>query len=103
MKPILQTKTALVMVTMRRAGYRDGAKVLELIDDYGAFVRAHDGDQGFEAYAHWTRRYSYRTAYGRLSLFRKTFPQLGPKGTPAGLYGPLLDQLAAEIEGAGGE
>ncbi len=38
------------------------------------------------------------TAYERLALFRKTFPQLGPSGVPSGLMAPLLARLAAEAE-----
>lgn len=98
MRSPLQTKFAVWLVCVNRAGYRHGAQLVELIDDWRDCVEAHDGPVGFEAYANWTRRFSYRTAYGRLALFRKTFPQLGPEGTPEGLLGPLLDRLAAEAE-----
>jgi hypothetical protein len=98
MRTVNQTKLALWMVCVSRAGYRQGAQLVEFIDDWRACVEAHDQPVGFEAYAQWTRRYSRRTAYNRLALFRRTFPQLGHDGTPEGLMGPLLERLAAEAE-----
>lgn len=98
MRSVNQTKLALWMVCVSRAGYQDGARLVEFIDDWRDCVVAHDGEVSFQRYAKWTRRYSYRTAYARLALFRKTFPQLGPEGKPDGLMGPLLDRLAAEVE-----
>jgi hypothetical protein len=93
-----QTRAALLAVCVKRAGFRQGAQLVELCDDWADCVTANGGPVGFEAYAKWTRRYSYRTAYRRLVLFRQTFPQLGPSGTPEGLLGPLLERLAAEDE-----
>jgi hypothetical protein len=98
MPNILQTKAALWAICLKRAGYRDGALLIEFIDDWRACVEVHDGPVGIEAYAAWSRRLSTRTAYRRLALFRKTFPQLGPDGTPEGIMGPLLERLAAEDE-----
>ena len=95
-RTINQTKLALWMVCVNRAGYRQGAQLVEFIDDWRDCVTAHDGAVGFEKYAEWTRAYSRATAYNRLALFRKTFPQLGHDGTPEGLMGPLLDRLASE-------
>lgn len=94
---LLQTKGALWVVCVKRAGYREGSQLVQLCDDWAACVRVHEGPVGFEAYAKWTRAMSYRTAYERLSLFRRTFPELGPQGTPEGLLGPLLEQLAEEV------
>lgn len=94
MKPVLQTRTALRFVVLQRAGFRRGGQLLEMIDDYGEFLRDHGRDLGFEAYANWTRRYSYRTAYRRLAVFKAAFPEAP---TPATLYGPLLEQLASEV------
>lgn len=93
-----RTKLAVWMVCVDRAGYRKGAQLVEFIDDWRDCVTAHDGPTPFETYAEWTRRYSYRTAYNRLKLFRDSFPELGPTGTPEGLLGPLLQRLAAEVE-----
>jgi hypothetical protein len=95
---INQTKFALWAVCVSRAGYLDGGRLVELVDDWRDCVTAKGEPVGFEEYAQWTRRMSYRTAYNRLRLFRKTFPQLGPAGTPEGLLGPLLQRLAAEVE-----
>jgi hypothetical protein len=97
-RTINQTKLALWMVCVNRAGYRRGAQLVEFIDDWRACVDAHDGPVGMQAYTEWTRAYSRATAYNRLTLFRATFPQLGPDGTPEGLMGPLLDRLAREAE-----
>jgi len=98
MQTVNQTKLALWMVCVARAGYLDGARLVEFIDDWRDCVQAHDGPVGVDSYAQWTRRYSYRTAFNRLRLFRETFPQLGADGTPEGLMGPLLDRLAREVE-----
>lgn len=93
-----QTKMALWIVCAQRAGIRGGAQLVELCDDWAACVRNHGEPVGFEAYVAWTRLYSRATAYRRLDLFRKTFPELGTHGTPEGLMGPLLERLAAEAE-----
>jgi hypothetical protein len=94
---VLQTKTALWLVCVKRAGIRGGL-VVEFVDDWRDCVTAHGGPTSIQGYAKWTRRYSHRTAYYRLALFRKTFPELGPEGTPEGLLGPLLERLAQEEE-----
>jgi len=98
MRSAEQTKAALWAVCIHRAGFLDGARLVEFIDDWRDCVIAHDGPVSWNQYTHWTRRYSGRTGYRRLALFRKTFPQLGPDGSPEGLLGPLLDRLAAETE-----
>ena len=98
MRTLNQTKLALWMVCVDRAGYRHGAQLVEFIDDWRDCVTAHDGTVTVETYWHWTRRYSRRTCFNRLALFRKTFPQLGPQGLPDGLMGPLLKRLAADVE-----
>lgn len=97
MKKLLQTRTALITVCVARAGFRGGGELVEFVDDWAACVTGHDGPVGVEAYAKWTRRYSYRTAYNRLSLFRSTFPELGAQGTPEQLLGPLVERLAREV------
>jgi hypothetical protein len=98
MQKIGETKLALWMVCVNRAGYREGAQLVEFCDDWRACVKANGGPlPNVDHYAMWTRTFSYRTAYRRLALFRKTFPQLGPAGTPEGILGPLLEQLAAEV------
>lgn len=93
---LLQTKGALWVVCVSRAGVREGAQLVEFVDDYRDCLTANGGATSFQGYARWTRRYSYRTAYNRLALYRKTFPELGPHGTPEGLLGPLLERLAAK-------
>lgn len=93
---LLQTKGALWVVCVQRVGVREGAQLVQFCDDWAACVTAHDGAIGFEAYAKWTRAYSHRTAYNRLSLFRRAFPELGSDGSPEQLLGPLLERLAAE-------
>lgn len=98
MRTVNQTKLALWMVCVARAGYRQGAQLVEFIDDWRECVEAHDGPVEVSQYAAWTRRYSERTAWNRLRLFRETFPQLGDDGTPEGLMGPLLDRLAREVD-----
>jgi hypothetical protein len=98
MRSISQTKAAVWLVCLNRAGYRRGAQLVEFIDDWRDCVTVNDGPVSMNRYATWTRRYAGRTAYERLALFRKTFPELGPEGNPEGLLGPLLDRLAAEVE-----
>lgn len=98
MRTVNQTKLALWMVCVSRAGYLDGARLVEFVDDWRDCVTANGGPVSWQHYARWTRRYSDRTAYNRLALFRRTFPQLGPEGSPEGLLGPLLERLASEVE-----
>jgi hypothetical protein len=98
MRSVNQTKAALWAVCVSRAGVLDGARLVEFIDDWRDCVNAHGGPVSWQTYARWTRRYHERTAYRRLALFRRTFPQLGPEGSPEGLLGPMLDRLAAEAE-----
>jgi hypothetical protein len=98
MPSINRTKLALWMVCVSRAGYLDGARLVEFIDDWRDCVDANRAPVSWRHYSKWTRRYSDRTAYARLALFRKTFPQLGPSGSPEDLLGPLLERLAAEVE-----
>ncbi len=94
---ILETKGALWIVCVNRAGLRGGSQLVQLCDDWAECVRHNGGPlPGPDTYAMWTKRLSYRTAYERLALFRKTFPQLGPAGTPEDLMGPLLARLADE-------
>jgi hypothetical protein len=91
-----QTKLALITVCVNRAGYTKTGELIEFIDDWRDCVKAHDGPVSWQAYSRWTRRYSERTAYNRLALFRRTFPELGDHGSPEDLLGPLLERLAAE-------
>lgn len=98
MRTINQTKLALMTVCVSRAGYIKGGQLVEFIDDWRDCIKAHDGPVSWQGYAKWSRRYSYRTAYRRLALFRQTFPELGPEGSPEQLLGPLLERLAAEVE-----
>jgi hypothetical protein len=93
-----QTKAALWMVCVATAGFREGAQLVEFIDDWRDCVTANGGPVSWNHYSQWTRRYSGRTGYRRLALFRRTFPQLGDEGSPEQLLGPLLDRLAAEVE-----
>jgi len=98
MRTINQTKLALRLVCANRAGVVDGARLVEFIDDWRDCVRVHDGPVSWTQYSDWTRCYSKRTAYNRLALFRRTFPELGEQGSPEGLLGPLLERLAAEVD-----
>ena len=98
MRNVLQTKGALWAVCVHRAGVREGAQLVEFVDDWRDCVTNSGGPVTWDAYRHWTRRYSQATAYRRLALFRRHFPQLGPDGTPQELLGPLLERLAAEVE-----
>lgn len=92
----LDTRAALYLVTINRAGFREGAKLIEFIEEWQRCVSASRGPVTVEGFIQWTRRYSRRTTFERLASFRKTFPQLGPHGLPDGLMGPLLDRLAQE-------
>lgn len=98
MRTLAQTKAAVWLVCLNRAGYLNGARLVEFIDDWRDCVIANDGPVSMNHYADWTRRFSRRTAYERLAMFRKAFPELGESGNPEGLLGPLLDRLAREIE-----
>lgn len=98
MRTINQTKAALYAVCIARAGTLNGARLVEFIDDWRDCIKAHDGPVSWQGYSRWSRRYSGRTAYRRLALFRRTFPELGPEGSPEQLLGPLLDRLAAEAD-----
>jgi hypothetical protein len=92
-----RTSTALYLLCISRAGLRPGVHLIEFIEDWQRSVAAAGGPIGIERYSRLTRKISRRTAYSRLALFRKTFPELGPEGTPEGLMGPLLERLAAEL------
>lgn len=98
MRSVNQTKLALWTVCVNRAGVVDGARLVEFIDDWRDCVNANGGPVSWNHYSEWTRRYSDRTAYRRLALFRRTFPQLGEHGSPEDLLGPLLDRLAREAD-----
>jgi hypothetical protein len=91
-----RTRTALFLLCVSRAGLRPGVRLIEFIEDWQRCVTAAGEPIGIERYIASSGKYSRRTAYSRLALFRKTFPQLGPQGLPDGLMGPLLERLAAE-------
>jgi hypothetical protein len=92
-----RTRTALYLLCISRAGLRPGVRLIEFIEDWQRCVTAAGEPIGIERYSRLTRKISRRTGYSRLALFRRTFPELGPEGTPEGLMGPLLDRLAAEL------
>ncbi len=95
-----RTRSALFLVCIARAGYVNGGRLIEFIEEWARCVEAHGRGVGIEEFAAWSTRFSTRTAYARLSLFRKTFPQLGEHGVPSGLMAPLLERLAAESQEA---
>ncbi len=88
-----ETKGALYALCISRAGYRDGIKLIEFVDEWRRCVERHDRSVTMNEFVAWTRRYSQRRAYELLVLFRRHFPQLGPDGTPEGLMRPLLERL----------
>lgn len=95
---INQTRAALYLLCIGRAGYRDGARLIEFIEEWRRAVEHQEHTVTPEEFANWTRRYSRRQAYYLLRLFRDNFPQLGEHGTPEGLMGPLLTRLAAQAD-----
>ncbi len=100
-----RTRSALYVVCIARAGYVNGARVIEFIEEWSRCVEDHRREVGVGEFIEWTDRYSTRTGYERLALFRKTFPQLGEHGVPSELMAPLLERLEAEARAAldGGE
>lgn len=88
-----QTRGALYTLCIGRAGYRDGIKLIEFIEEWRRCVEHHERSVKTAEFADWTRRYSERRVYQLLALFRAKFPQLGEHGTPEGLMGPLLARL----------
>lgn len=95
---VKRTRAALYVVCIARAGYLDGARLIEFIEEWARCVDAHGGPINVEEFIASTRRFPRRTTFLRLSQFRKAFPELGPQGLPDGLMGPLLARLAAEVE-----
>jgi len=95
-----ETRAALYLVCIGRAGYRDGAKLIEFIEEWRRCVENNDGPVTIEEFIAWTRRYSRRSTFRMVRLFRDSFPQLGPQGLPDGLMEPLLKRLASELQEA---
>jgi hypothetical protein len=93
---VLKTRGALYTLCILRGGYRNGITLIRFVEDWQECVTVHERTVGTEEYVRWTRSYGRRRVYQLLDLFRRTFPQLGPQGTPEGLMGPLLDRLAKE-------
>lgn len=93
-----RTRAALYVVCIARAGYLDGARLIEFIEEWARCVDAHGGPITIEDFIGSTRRFSRRTTFRYVALFRRTFPELGPQGLPDGLMGPLVDRLADEVE-----
>jgi hypothetical protein len=92
------TRAALYLVCISRAGYRDGARLIEFIEEWRRCVENNERPVTPDEFAAWTHRYGRRNTFYLLKLFRQTFPQLGEHGTPDGLMGPLLERLAVEVE-----
>lgn len=95
---INQTRFALYSLCFARAGYRHGAELIEFIEEWRRAVEHNDGPVNIEEFIGWSRRFSRRTTFRRVALFRETFPELGEDGLPDGLMGPLLQRLAAQVE-----
>jgi len=93
-----RTRAALYIVCIARAGYLDGARLIEFIEEWARCVEVRGGPITIEEFIASTRKLPRRTTFLRLSQFRRAFPELGPHGLPDGLMGPLLDRLAAEVE-----
>lgn len=96
----LKDRPALYVLCISRAGYTDGARLIEFIEEYRRCVEAVGRDPGIREFSEWSRRCGGRTAYRRWKLFRDTFPELGAEGTPGDLMRPLLERLAREVEDA---
>jgi hypothetical protein len=93
----VQTRAALYLVCIARAGYVDGARLIEFIEDWRRCVEHYGREVSVAEYTAWTRRYHQRrTVERRLRSFRATFPQLGEQGKPTQLMSPLLERLADE-------
>jgi hypothetical protein len=95
---IKQTRGALYLLCIARAGYREGGLLIEFIEEWRRCVEAHGGPVTIEEFIDWTDRYQRRTTFRRIELFRESFPQLGEHGLPDGLMAPLVERLAAEVE-----
>jgi hypothetical protein len=94
----MKDRAQLFTLCIVRAGYLDGARLIEFIEEWRRGVDHAEGEITTEEFIRWTRRFPRRTVARRLTLFRRTFPQLGPAGLPSGLMGPLLERLARESE-----
>lgn len=94
---INRTRGALYLLCIARAGYQDGALLIEFIEEWRRCVESHGRPVNIEEFIAWTRRYARRTTFRRLQLFRESFPQLGEHGLPDGLMRPLIERLAAEV------
>ena len=86
---------ALCMLRARPA-YVAGARLIAFIEEWQRCVAEQGGVVNVEQFIAWTRRYSRRTTFERLRLFRDTFPELGAEGLPSLLMGPRLEQLARD-------
>jgi hypothetical protein len=92
-----QTRGALYLLCISRAGYRDGARLIEFIEEWRRCVEKHERAVTPDEFATWTRRYGRRSTFYLLKLFRETFPQLGEHGQPDGLMAPLIERLLSEV------
>lgn len=90
-----QTRAALYVLCIARAGYVRGAQLIEFIEAWQRVVRAAGRPVTMPEFTAATNL-AERTAYRRLTLFRSSFPELPPDALPSALMGPLLRQLAAK-------
>jgi hypothetical protein len=95
---INRTKGALYLVCISRAGYREGAKLIEFIELWRRTVQRHEGPINIEQFIAMNGRHGRRNTFRLVRLFRDTFPQLGRDGLPQDLMAPLIERLAAEIQ-----
>jgi hypothetical protein len=95
---IKRTKGALYLVCIARAGYRDGAKLIEFIERWRRTVERHEAPINIEEFIATNGRYGRRVTYRLVKLFRDTFPELGIQGLPQDLMAPLIERLAGELQ-----
>ena len=86
---------------VKRIGWRRADELLGFMHDYKQFGANHERwPDGFEEYVAWTRAFSRRTAYRRLALLRRAYPELGPDAKPEDFLDGFLERIQAEIDSA---
>jgi hypothetical protein len=96
-RTLLSQKARVLLFLMRHGGPVVAVQLMEFIEDWLGYLESHGGvSPPFERYAKWTTKLSYRTAYRRLALLRKTFPTLGPDVTPDVFLTPAIERLVTE-------
>lgn len=83
----------MLALCVNRGGYRVGSRVAQFIFEWELCVRSVKHEVSVEEFGAWWK-VDRATAYRRLAEFRELFPQLGERGKPSDLMGPLLERLA---------